>query len=85
MVSIMPSEEIVVSVRAKPRQLGKQPPRYRFFLDPYPDVRFTTSPRSSGSSSSAGGNVGEASGANGRAGDVRWEGLTYCSSSSPTP
>jgi hypothetical protein len=27
------------------RRLGKQPPRYRFFLNPYPDVRFTTCPQ----------------------------------------
>ncbi len=26
-------------------RLGKQPPRYRFFLNPYPDVRFTTCPQ----------------------------------------
>ncbi len=30
---------------AKPRRLGKQPPRYRFFLNPYADVRFTTCPQ----------------------------------------
>jgi hypothetical protein len=29
----------------KQRRLGKQPPRYRFFLNPYPDVRFTTCPQ----------------------------------------
>ena len=27
------------------RRLGQQPPRYRFFLNPYPDVRFTTCPQ----------------------------------------
>jgi hypothetical protein len=27
------------------RRLGKQPPRYRFFLNPYADVRFTTCPQ----------------------------------------
>jgi hypothetical protein len=27
------------------RRLGKQPPRYRFFLNPYPDMRFTTCPQ----------------------------------------
>ena len=26
------------------QRLGKQPPRYRFFLNPYTDVRFTTCP-----------------------------------------
>ena len=30
------------------RRLGKQPPRHRFFLNPYPDVRFTVCPRCSG-------------------------------------
>ena len=30
--------------RALPR-LGKQPPRYRFFLNPYADVRFTCCPQ----------------------------------------
>jgi hypothetical protein len=29
-------------------RLGKQPPRYRFFLNPYPDVRFTTCPQCAG-------------------------------------
>ena len=29
----------------KHRRLGKQPPHYRFFLNPYPDVRFTTCPQ----------------------------------------
>lgn len=29
---------------ALPR-LGKQPPRYRFFLNPYSDVRFTRCPQ----------------------------------------
>jgi hypothetical protein len=28
-----------------PHRLGKQPPRYRFFLNPYADVRFTTCPQ----------------------------------------
>lgn len=31
---------------AKP--LGKLPPRYRFFLNPYPDVRFATCPQCHG-------------------------------------
>ncbi len=26
-------------------QLGKQPPRYRFFLNPYEDMRFTRCPQ----------------------------------------
>jgi len=30
------------------RRLGKQPPRYRFFLNPYTDVRFTTCPQCQG-------------------------------------
>jgi hypothetical protein len=29
-------------------RLGKQPPRYRFFLNPYSDVRFTTCPQCGG-------------------------------------
>jgi hypothetical protein len=29
------------------KQLGKQPPRYSFLLNSYPDVRFTTCPRCS--------------------------------------
>src|SRR5215813_4141782 len=29
-------------------QLGKQPPRYRFFLNPYQDVRFTKCPQCGG-------------------------------------
>lgn len=39
------------STRKKPaplKRLGKQPPRYRFFLNPYPDVRFTTCPQCGG-------------------------------------
>ena len=35
-----PSKEIL--------RLGKQPPRYRFFLNPYTDVRFTTCPQCRG-------------------------------------
>jgi hypothetical protein len=31
--------------RESARRLGKQPPRYRFFLNPYGDVRFTTCPQ----------------------------------------
>ena len=31
--------------RSEPRRLGKQPPRYRFFLNPYRDVRFTSCPQ----------------------------------------
>jgi hypothetical protein len=30
------------------RRLGQQPPRYRFFLNPYADVRFTTCPECGG-------------------------------------
>jgi hypothetical protein len=30
--------------KSKP-QLGKQPPRYRFFLNPYEDVRFSSCPQ----------------------------------------
>ena len=33
--------------RSVPR-LGKQPPRFRFFLNPYTDVRFTTCPQCGG-------------------------------------
>ena len=33
--------------RSVPR-LGKQPPRHRFFLNPYTDVRFTTCPQCGG-------------------------------------
>ena len=29
----------------KPKRLGKQSPRYRFFLNPYSDVRFTSCPK----------------------------------------
>ncbi len=29
----------------KQKRLGKQPPRYRFFLNPYSDVRFTSCPQ----------------------------------------
>ena len=29
----------------KPKRLGKQPPRYSFFLNPYRDVRFTSCPQ----------------------------------------
>ena len=32
---------------AMPR-LGKQPPRYRFFLNPYTDMRFTRCPQCNG-------------------------------------
>src|SRR5215213_7274231 len=35
------------AARPAPR-LGKQPPRYRFFLNPYTDVRFTTCPQCGG-------------------------------------
>jgi hypothetical protein len=34
--------------QGEPRRLGKQPPRYRFFLNPYADVRFTTCPQCGG-------------------------------------
>ena len=30
--------------QAAPRRFGKLPPRYRFFLNPYPDYRFTSCP-----------------------------------------
>jgi len=33
--------------KKKPR-LGKQPPRYKFFLNPYPDARFTVCPKCGG-------------------------------------
>jgi hypothetical protein len=33
------------ATRPKLRQLGKQPPRYRFFLNPYTDARFTSCPQ----------------------------------------
>jgi hypothetical protein len=29
----------------EPLRLGKQTPRYRFFLNPYPDIRFTSCPQ----------------------------------------
>jgi len=32
----------------EPRRLGKQPPRYRFFLNPYRDARFTSCPQCGG-------------------------------------
>jgi hypothetical protein len=32
----------------KVTQIGKQPPRYRFFLNPYQDVRFTKCPQCGG-------------------------------------
>ncbi len=32
----------------KSTRLGKQPPRYSFFLNPYPDVRFTRCPKCGG-------------------------------------
>lgn len=31
--------------KKKTEQLGKQPPRYRFFLNPYQDMRFTKCPQ----------------------------------------
>ena len=31
--------------RANPPRLGKQPPRYRFFLNPYPELRCTVCPQ----------------------------------------
>jgi hypothetical protein len=34
--------------RTKPPRFCKQPPRYRFFLNPYPEVRCTTCPRCQG-------------------------------------
>lgn len=34
--------------KAEPHRLGKQPPRYRFFLNPYRDARFTTCPQCTG-------------------------------------
>jgi hypothetical protein len=39
------------STKKKPtslKRIGKLPPRYRFFLNPYPDVRFTTCPQCTG-------------------------------------
>jgi len=33
------------TVKGTRKQLGKQPPSYRFFLNPYQDVRFTTCPQ----------------------------------------
>lgn len=38
-------EKIGNTVKGTRRVLGKQPPRYRFFLNPYQDVRFTTCPQ----------------------------------------
>ena len=32
----------------EPPRLGKQPPRYRFFLNPHTDIRFTTCPQCGG-------------------------------------
>lgn len=34
--------------RNESRRLGKQPPRYHFFLNPYSDVRFTSCPQCGG-------------------------------------
>ncbi len=34
--------------RKEPPRLGKQPPRYRFFLNPYRDARFTSCPQCGG-------------------------------------
>ena len=31
--------------RVEPRRLGGQPPRFRFFLNPYADLRFTSCPQ----------------------------------------
>lgn len=31
--------------RTTVKRMGKQPPRYRFFLNPYPDIRFTSCPQ----------------------------------------
>jgi len=33
------------TIKGTRKQLGKQPPRYRYFLNPYQDVRFTTCPQ----------------------------------------
>ena len=38
-------EKIGNTIKGTRRVLGKQPPRYRFFLNPYEDVRFTTCPQ----------------------------------------
>lgn len=38
-------EKIGNTVKGTRKQLGKQPPRYRYFLNPYQDVRFTTCPQ----------------------------------------
>jgi hypothetical protein len=32
----------------EPRRLGRKPPRFRFFLNPYRDVRFTSCPQCGG-------------------------------------
>ncbi len=37
-----------VDNRTGATRIGKQHPRYRFFLNPYPDVRFTTCPQCGG-------------------------------------
>lgn len=34
--------------KAKKQRLGKQPPRYKFFLNPYSDMRFTSCPKCRG-------------------------------------
>jgi Flp pilus assembly protein TadD len=38
-------EQVGNIVKGTRTPIGKQPPRYRFFLNPYRDVRFTTCPR----------------------------------------
>src|SRR5712692_356278 len=41
------NSEVIVAKREKKNipQLGKQPPRYRFFLNPYQDARFSKCPQ----------------------------------------
>ncbi|HLG64832.1 MAG TPA: tetratricopeptide repeat protein [Ktedonosporobacter sp.] len=41
-------EKVGHAVTSSGRRLGKQPPRYDFLLNPYPDLRFTTCPRCQG-------------------------------------
>lgn len=41
-------EKVGDTIKGSRKALGKQPPLYRFFLNPYPDVRFTTCPQCRG-------------------------------------
>ncbi|MBM2810927.1 MAG: hypothetical protein HW416_1686, partial [Chloroflexi bacterium] len=43
-----PANGKATASRKGTRRLGNQPPRYRFFLNPYRDVRFTTCPQCAG-------------------------------------